>query len=173
MDTQIIMDNLGIVMKIVYSIIVIIAAKIAIIVMKPSIRKLDDHIGQVELSKGTHKLIKNAIRYVIYTAALVAILYIFDVKDALYGLLTGAAVLGFAIGYASQDILSNMLSGILIAVDRPFTIGDRIMAAGITGTVKDIALRTTEVVTDEEVPVLIPNSSLLKSPIHNYGRKKK
>jgi len=172
MDSEIISNNMDIVMRIVCSIIVLIFAKIAVILTKPSLRKLDGHIGEVDIPESTHKLIENVIRYCIYVLAVVAILYIFGLKDAFYGILTGGAVLGFAIGYAAQDIVSNMLSGVMIAVDRPFKVGDRIMAAGITGTVEDIALRTTEIRTDDGILVMVPNSNLLKSPIHNYSLKK-
>jgi len=164
-------DNIELVMRIVYSIIVLMAAKVLVILTKPSIRKLDGHMGEIDIPESTHKLIENVLRYCIYTLAVVAILYIFGLKDAFYGILTGGAVLGFAIGYAAQDIVSNMLSGVMIAIDRPFKLGDRIMAAGVTGTVEDIALRTTEIKTDDGVTVLVPNSNLLKSPIHNYSVK--
>ncbi len=46
------------------------------------------------------------------------------VKDAFYGILTGGAVFGFAIGYASKDIVSNMLSDIMMAIDKPFRRGE-------------------------------------------------
>jgi len=173
MDLGIIYSNMDLVMKIVYSILVLIAAKFVVILLRPSMRKLDGHIGDVDLSESTHKLIENVIHFGIYMAAVVVILYIFGLKDAFYGILTGGAVFGFAIGYASKDIVSNMLSGIMIAIDKPFRIGDRIMAAGITGVVKDITLRTTEMKTDEGVKVFVPNSKLLEGPVHNYGRKKK
>jgi len=173
MDLGIIYSNMDLVMKIVYSVLVLIAAKFVIILLRPTMRKLDGHIGEVDITESTHKLIENVIHYGIYLAAVVVILYIFGLKDAFYGILTGGAVFGFAIGYAAQDIVSNMLSGIMIAVDKPFKIGDRIMAAGITGIVKDITLRTTEMETDDGVKVVVPNSNLLKSPIHNYGGKKK
>lgn len=158
--------------KILYSILVLIAARISITFLRPSIRKIDEHMDQIDLSKSTHKLIENAIKYCIYALAVIAILYVFGLNEVIYGIITGGAVLGFAIGYASQDIVSNMLSGIMIAVDRPFKLGDRIMASGITGIVKDIALRTTKVELDDGTTVLIPNASLMKSPIHNYTTKK-
>jgi len=172
MYPEIISKNVGIVMQIICSIIVLITAKIAVILLRPSMRELDGHIGEVDLPESTHKLIEKIIRYGIYALAVIAILYIFGLKDAFYGILTGGAVFGFAIGYASKDIVSNMLSGIMIAIDKPFRMGDRITAAGITGVVKDITLRTTEMKTDEGVKVFVPNSKLLDSPIHNYGREK-
>jgi small-conductance mechanosensitive channel len=154
--------------KIVYSILVLIVARIFLIFVKPSVRKIDDTLEEIELSESTHKLIENAIKYIIQLIALVIILYIFGLTDVFYALLTGGAILGFAIGYASKDLISNMLAGILIALDRPFKIGDDVKILNVEGKVSDIKLRTTEIRTSEGIVVLIPNSKVLNGAIYNY-----
>lgn len=141
--------------------------------IKPSIKRLDDEIDAIYLSKHSRKLLTKAISYLIYAIAIVIILSIFGLNEALYTLLTGGAILGFAIGYASKDIVSNMLSGIIIAVDRPFRIGDDVELVGIRGTVKEIALRTTKIKTPDDVAVEIPNSLIISKPIKNFSNKKK
>jgi len=157
-------------LKILYSIIVLILAKVSLLFTKKSVRKIDKSSEFIEFSESTHKLIENAIQYLTYLIAILIVLYIFGLTDVFYALLTGGAVLGFAIGYAAKDLISNMLSGILIAIDRPFKIGDHVKIKGIEGKVLNITLRTTEIETPEKIKVLIPNSKILGDAIYNYGR---
>ena len=150
------------------SVFVLMAAEIAIVLLRPLVKKIDKSVDSIDFSDSTHRLIENAIRYMTYAVAIVIIFYIFGVTDVLYAFLTGGAILGFAIGYASKDVISNMLAGILIALDRPFKIGDKVKISGIEGDVIDIKLRTTEIKTPESVMVLIPNSKVLSGAIYNY-----
>ncbi|HEX55093.1 MAG: hypothetical protein DRO94_04895 [Candidatus Altiarchaeales archaeon] len=157
--------------QIMLSVIVIIVAIISVRSIKPVIRQLDDKIDAVDLSKHSYKLFTKAIGYLIYGIAIVIILSIFGLSEALYMFLTGGAILGFAIGYASKDIVSNTLSGIIIAVDRPFRIGDDVELVGIRGIVNEIALRTTKIKTGDGVMVEIPNSLIISKPVKNFSKK--
>ncbi len=85
-------------------------------------------------------------------------------------LVAGLGVLGFTIGFALQDISANFVSGVLLLVQQPFDIGDAIEVAGFAGTVTNLDLRTTQMITFDGRQVLIPNSSVLNSPITHYGR---
>lgn len=79
-------------------------------------------------------------------------------------LVAGLGLTGFAIGFALKDTISNLLSGVLILLYRPFEIGNRIKIAGYEGTVVSIDLRYTEL-NFEEHKILIPNSKLFTDPI--------
>ena len=79
-------------------------------------------------------------------------------------LVAGLGLTGFALGFALKDTISNLLSGILILLYRPFTIGDAIKIAGFEGEVISIDLRYTEL-NSEGNKILIPNSKLFKDPI--------
>ncbi|HIE34178.1 MAG TPA: mechanosensitive ion channel [Candidatus Altiarchaeales archaeon] len=159
--------------RIIFSAIIITAAFLLVQILKPSIKRLDDEIDAIDLSKHSRKLITKAMSYIVYIVALVIILSIFGLDEALYTLLTGGAILGFAIGYAAKDIVSNMLSGIIIAVDRPFKIGHDVELVGVKGTVKEISLRTTVIKLEDGTLVEIPNSLVISKPIKNFSRKKK
>ena len=79
-------------------------------------------------------------------------------------LVAGLGLTGFALGFALKDTISNLLSGVLILLYRPFEKGNRIKITGFEGTVISIDLRYTEL-DSEGNKVLIPNSKLFKDPI--------
>ncbi len=79
-------------------------------------------------------------------------------------LVAGLGLTGFALGFALKDTISNLLSGVLILLYRPFEIGNRIKISGYEGVVISIDLRYTELETEGN-KVLIPNSKLFTDPI--------
>ena len=79
-------------------------------------------------------------------------------------LVAGLGLTGFALGYAMKDTISNLLSGVLILLYRPFEIGNRIKVLGYEGIVISIDLRYTAL-DSEGNKVLIPNSKLFTDPI--------
>jgi small conductance mechanosensitive channel len=79
-------------------------------------------------------------------------------------LVAGLGLTGFALGFALKDIISNLLSGVLILIYRPFEKGNHIKISGYEGIVVSIDLRYTEL-DSEGSKVLIPNSKLFADPI--------
>jgi len=85
-------------------------------------------------------------------------------------LLTGLGILGFTVGFALQDISANLVSGILLLFEQPFDIEDAIDVAGYSGTVKQINLRATELLTWDGLKVLIPNRDVFTNTITNFSQ---
>jgi len=85
-------------------------------------------------------------------------------------LLTGLGILGFTVGFALQDISANLVSGILLLFEQPFEIEDSIEVAGYSGTVKQINLRATEIITYDGLQVLIPNREVFTNTITNFSQ---
>lgn len=81
------------------------------------------------------------------------------------------AAAGLAIGLALQSSLSNLASGVMIILFRPFKIGDYIEAAGIAGTVEEISIFTTSMKTPDNKAIIVPNGSIISDNIINYSRK--
>lgn len=83
-------------------------------------------------------------------------------------LLAGVGIIGLALGFAFQDIAANFISGIIIAVQRPFTVGDVIQTESFFGTIERINLRTLDLrqVTGELVRV--PNRKVFESAVTNF-----
>ncbi len=80
-------------------------------------------------------------------------------------MLAGLGIGSVAIGFAFKDILQNMLSGILILLQRPFKVGDQIEAGGHEGTVEDIQTRATMIRTYDNRRVVIPNSQVYTNSV--------
>ncbi|MCL5429072.1 MAG: mechanosensitive ion channel [Chloroflexi bacterium] len=84
--------------------------------------------------------------------------------------LTGLGILGFTLGFALQDISKNFVSGILMLLQKPFSLGDTIEVSGFNGKVLDITLRDTVLLTGEGLRVRIPNGDIFTKPIVNFSR---
>ncbi|PIY60748.1 mechanosensitive ion channel protein MscS [Candidatus Woesearchaeota archaeon CG_4_10_14_0_8_um_filter_47_5] len=115
----------------------------------------------------------------------VAMVYIIGITLAIYtipplrtlsvSIFAGAGVLAIVLGFASQQALANIISGIFIVIFRPFKVGDRItMRTDIRGIVEDITLRHTVIKTFENKRVIIPNSVISNEVIENanFGDEK-
>ena len=80
-------------------------------------------------------------------------------------LITGS--LGIAVGFASQDIFKNIFGGLMILLDRPFQVGDKIQVGSHYGEVLSIGLRSIRVVTPDDSVVSIPNGELMNQSVSN------
>jgi MscS family membrane protein len=85
-------------------------------------------------------------------------------KNAFLAALGSAAL---AIGLGLQDLIKNLIGGMVVVVDRPFQTGDRIKLADAYGEVKQIGLRSTKIYTNDDRLVTIPNSDVLTKLIFN------
>jgi small conductance mechanosensitive channel len=81
--------------------------------------------------------------------------------------LAGLGIVGIAIGFASQDLLANLIAGFTILWDRPFRIGDVVTIAGTQGSVTEIGLRSTRLRTPDVRDVILPNKDVINSTIIN------
>lgn len=84
-------------------------------------------------------------------------------------LIAGLGIGGLAFALAAKDSLSNLFGGFTIYADRPFTINDRIQVAGFDGTVKEIGLRSTRLVTVDGRMVTMPNMTFTDKPVENVS----
>ena len=82
-------------------------------------------------------------------------------------IITIAASIGIAVGFASQDILRNIFGGIMIILDRPFQVGDKIQVGDHYGEVLSIGLRSSRVVTPDDSIVSLPNGELMNRAVSN------
>jgi small conductance mechanosensitive channel len=87
-------------------------------------------------------------------------------------LLTGLGIVGFIVGFALQDTLGNFASGTMILIYRPFDVGDTIEAAGVYGTVHDMNLVSTTILTFDNQSLVIPNSKIWGDVIRNVTAQK-
>jgi small conductance mechanosensitive channel len=84
-------------------------------------------------------------------------------------LVAGLGLTGFALGFALKDVLSNAVGGVLILTYHPFRHHDRVTVAGFDGLVADIDMRYTTIQAEDR-KILVPNSTIMTSPISVFGR---
>jgi len=112
-------------------------------------------------------VLRKGVKIIVWTIAIIIAL-----NNAGYNvgaLLAGLGIGGLAFAMAAKDTLSNIFGGFTIFADKPFKIGDRIIISGIDGTVKEIGLRSTRLVTLEGRVVTIPNSKFSENPVENIS----
>lgn len=114
-------------------------------------------------------LMINFARYGVIATTLVVVLGQFGVQTTSLIALLGAA--GLAIGLALQGTMSNVASGVMLLVLRPYRVADKITAGAITGTVQEIGLFHTELITDDGLFVAMPNSAIFSGTIINNSRE--
>ena len=95
-------------------------------------------------------------------------LEILNLEKTVTSLLAGAGVIGLALGFAFQEIAANFVSGIFIAVRRPYQLGDILEINSVLGEVTAIQMRTTSLTTFDGLEVIIPNKQMFTSPFINY-----
>lgn len=79
-----------------------------------------------------------------------------------------AGAVGVGVGFGLQNIASNFISGLVILAERPIAIGDRVEVAGVTGQVQQIRARSTTIVTNDNITMIVPNSKFIDSPVTNW-----
>ncbi|MEE2525417.1 mechanosensitive ion channel domain-containing protein [Hyphobacterium sp. HN65] len=108
-------------------------------------------------------------RYGILVVVFIAVLNRFGVETTSLVAAIGAAA--FAVGLALQGTLSNVASGVMLVFFRPYSLGDFVEVAGVSGTVKDINLFTTELATPDNKTIIVPNGQAWGGVITNYTVK--
>lgn len=84
-------------------------------------------------------------------------------------LVAGLGVTGFIVGFAFQESLGNLASGMMIAINEPFKAGDYVDAAGHSGTICEVNMMATVMTTPDNKRVVLPNKAVWGSPIVNYS----
>jgi small-conductance mechanosensitive channel len=102
---------------------------------------------------------------------LVAVLFVLaldlvKIPLTVFAFLGGALAIAF--GFGAQNLLKNLISGIMLLVERPLKIGDLVEIGGIVGKVTNISIRSSTIRTAEGIETLVPNSALVESNVTNW-----
>jgi len=124
---------------------------------------LNKLLGKTRLPIQERFVINYALRITIIVIGTILSLAILGVN--LTGLVATVGFTGLILGFALQDVIKNFLSGIIILVQKPFKIGDRICVDSVSGNVKKISARSTVIRTFDGNHVIIPNQKILNKKI--------
>lgn len=132
-------------------------------------RMIDRAMSKIEkLDPSIANIFYSVARVFIWLFAVLIILDRFGVNTASILTVLGAA--GLAVGLAMKDSLSNIAAGLMLLVLRPYKSGDYVDCSSVSGTIRQIGLFATELITVDGMYILVPNSAILTSPVKNYSR---
>ena len=135
-------------------------------------RWLDDSVmtrGRVDA--GVRNSIRTAVGYA--GVALAGLIGISAAGIDLSNLALIAGALSLGIGFGLQNVVSNFVSGLILLAERPFKVGDWVVAGAVSGTVKKISVRATEIETFQRQTVIMPNSELINAAVGNWTHRNK
>ena len=123
-------------------------------------------LTRTQMAAGQREAITGLVHYVVLVVGAVVILQNAGINLTAFAVV--ASALGVGVGFGLQNIISNFISGLIIMLERPIEVGDRIELAGIEGLVHAIGARRTTVVTDDRIAILVPNQRFITDNVTNY-----
>ena len=115
--------------------------------------------------------VSSLLRYGVLLLAILVGLSLIGIDLSSLTILFG--VLGIGLGFGLQGVVANYVAGLVIIFERPVKEGDRIVVEGVVGDVVQIRLRSTVINTLTNETIIVPNSQLVSSPVHNYSHEDK
>ena len=133
---------------------------------KLSQQVLNSFLKKMRVEKEAGKLLLKGARVGLYIFAFLTIADQLQIN--IKSLLAGVGVMGLALSFAAKDTVGNIISGIVIIIDRPFKEGDWVALGSLDAIVTDIRLRTTVLTTFNNEIVVVPNQQISQERIINY-----
>jgi len=119
------------------------------------------------MSKLGRRFLKNVLRVILYAVYFMILLVIIGFDPG--NIVTILSASGLAISLAMQKVAANFASGAIVVANKPFEEGDYVSCGGVEGTVVDIAMFSTKLLTPDNKIVVVPNSALADNAVINYS----
>ena len=143
-----------------FLIFLFLARKARTLLSKRLIKRMDDDL--------LANFLAGVFGSIVILIGLLVVFRIIGLTGVISGMLAGAGISAFIIGFALKDIGENFLAGIILAFKRPFRVGDIVDIIGMRGQVLALNLRDTQIKTGDGKDVFIPNGIILKNPLTNF-----
>ena len=151
-------------LKLIGAVIVLIVGRLVAGFLRNLIRKL---MSRAKTEPSIISFVGNLIYFLILIFTIVAALSKLGVEMTSFIAIIGAA--GLAIGFALQGSLANFAAGVLILLFKPYRVGDFIVAAGVSGSVKEIQIFETILATPDNIRITVPNGKIYGDVIQNVS----
>jgi len=150
--------------------IAIVIVVVAVVLDKVIRRSIAQYGKKVDMEPHAINILKLVVRILVAAGGVIALMVLFEVPTGLF--VTGGALTGTAIGFASTQTVGNFLAGFYIMISRPFMVSDYVKIGDVEGEVKEITINYTKIYTPTYNITEIPNRKVLDSIILNYSGKK-
>jgi len=142
---------------------------IALFVISEWLRRLlvNKILKRYDITTGTRQSIGTMVKYLLILAGIFSILQTNGIDLSAFGVLAGA--IGVGIGFGLQNVTNNFISGLIILFEQPIKVGDRIEVGDVTGDVIKISARSTMIVTNDNITIIVPNSQFIDSQVINWS----
>jgi small-conductance mechanosensitive channel len=127
----------------------------------------DKILARRNIDLGVRQAMATILRYIIIAIGFIVILQTAGIDLTALNVLAGAV--GIGVGFGLQNIVSNFISGLIILFERPIKVGDRIEVGNVEGDVTQIKGRSTTVVTNDNIAIIIPNTSFITQNVVNWS----
>lgn len=124
-------------------------------------------LSRARMEPGARLAAGSIVRYAVISIGFVIILQTAGIDLTALNVLAGAV--GIGLGFGLQNIVNNFISGIIILFERPIKVGDRIVVGDIEGNVEHIGARSTTVVTNDNITIIVPNSRFITENVINWS----
>ena len=158
-------NGISFAMRLLFAAIILVAGAIAIKLIVAAVGRALEKSGKGNTLFATFA--KNVTSKVCWVVLLVTVLGKLGVNIG--PIIAGLGVTGFILGFAFQESLGNLASGLMIAINQPFKIGDYVVVAGLEGVVLKVDMMATELATADNKKIVIPNKSAWGAPITNFS----
>ena len=149
--------------KLIIGAVVLAAFYLAWLLINPFLKMIFKRSGTNEM---TSTFLSTLAKYSLLIVGSVTALDSMGIKIG--AVLASLGIAGLSIGFAARDSLSNIISGILIFIDRPFVIGDIVEIEGFYGRVEKITLRSTRIITSDGKMLAVPNTEIINKTVASY-----
>lgn len=129
-------------------------------------KMLSATLKRLKVENQVINLLLKTVKIAIYIFAFLSIAE--QLKINVTSLIAGVGVMGLAISFAAQDTVGNLISGVVLIIDKPFKTGDWILLGNLHAVVTEIGLRTTIVTSFDNETVVIPNKQIVQERIINF-----
>ena len=126
-------------------------------------RRILPHVG---VHDGAAAAVQSLTFYALVLTSVLMALHMVNVPLTVFTFMGGAAAIG--VGFGSQNILNNFISGVILLVERPVRVGDLIEVGSLSGTVESIGTRSTRIRTGSNSEIIVPNSLFMESNVVNW-----
>lgn len=123
-------------------------------------------VDRLNAAGGHASMIARWLHFMLLGLLFIIALYMVNIPLTVFAFLGGALAIG--LGFGTQVLLKNLVSGLMLLIERPLRVGDRIEVGSVSGWVTDIGVRSSTIRTNDGIEILVPNSTFIENNVTNW-----